>query len=78
MRDHDGGDGSRIEAGRLHVVGELADRRRAVAAKTGIEQYDLAAGPDRGDRKGVVDLVGTDAGRGQRLLDVINGRRSSP
>jgi len=51
----------------------------AVAAKTGVEQHDLAAGPDGGDRKmGCSILVGTDAGRGQRLLDLIEGRRSSP
>ena len=71
MRDHDRGDGRRIEAGRLHVVGELADGGRPVAAKAGVEQHDLAAGPDRGDGKGVVELVRADAAGGQRLLDVV-------
>ena len=71
MRDHDRGDGSGIEAGRLHVVGELAHGRRAVAAEAGVEQHDLAAGPDRGDRERVVELVRADAAGGQRLLDVV-------
>ena len=63
MRDHHRGDGRGIEAGGLHVVGELAHRGRAVAAEAGVEQHDLAAGPDRRDRKGVVELVGADARR---------------
>ena len=71
MRDHHRGDGCRIEAGRLHVVGELAHGRRSVAAEAGVEQHDLAAGPDRGDGKGIVELVRADTAGGQRLFDIV-------
>jgi hypothetical protein len=71
MRDHDRGDGGWIEAGGLHVVGELAHGGRAVAAEAGVEKYDLAAGPDRGDGERVVELVRPDPAGGQGLLDVV-------
>ena len=71
MGDHHRGDGSRIEAGCLHVVGQLAHGRRPVAPEASVEQHHLAAGPDRSDGKRVVELVGADPAGGQRLLDVV-------
>lgn len=54
MRDYDSGNRRRIEAGRLHIVGELADGCWPVAAKAGVEQHDLAAGPDCRDRLSIL------------------------
>ena len=45
--------------------------RRAVGAEAGVEEDNLAAGPDRGDGEGIVDLVRPNACGSERLLDVV-------
>jgi hypothetical protein len=42
--------------------------RRVVAAESGVEQHELAAGPDRGDREGIIEFVRTDPAGGQAPL----------
>jgi hypothetical protein len=52
-------------------AGSSPASRRAVVSKSRIEQHDLAAGLDRGDRERVVELVRADAAGDERLLHVV-------
>src|SRR5262245_44860858 len=74
MRNDDGIHLGGIEARSLHVLGELADGRGAIAAKARVEQHELAAAADSRRREGVGELIGTDAGGNQGLLDLVRLR----
>ena len=76
VRDDDGVDLGRIDAGCLPdvVLGDVAGRRRQLRAGAGVEQHQLALGPDGRDREGDRHVrIGQPAGL-ERGLDLIQRR----